>query len=265
MRRFRYLVHCIYVFLLLGHPCLATAQPQAAAARQTTGYLVFVRGNPLGRELVTFSRDQTGITITTQGRMLAPLNVTVRNAEFKYLSDWTPTAFSLDATVNDSLLQLKTTFADGKATTEGVAPGQQVSVAHDVARKTLIHANGVFGSYVALARRLVENSEEGAEFRIYVVPQMEITVKVKGIHRERMQIATTVLDVRRFELVYTNPSGDVAINLTANDDGGLVRVNIPADSLDIVREDAASSTSRTQIQSNPGDEPVMIPAVGFNI
>jgi len=90
-------------------------------------------------------------------------------------------------------------------------------------------------------------------------------VKVKGIHRERMQIATTVLDVRRFELVYANPSGDVAINLTANDDGGLVRVNIPADSLDIVREDAASATSRTQIQSNPGDEPVTIPAVGFNI
>ena len=265
MRRFRYLVHCIYVFLLLGLPCLATAQPQAASARQTTGYLVFVRGNPLGRELVTFSRDQSGITITTQGRMLAPLNVTVRNAEFKYLSDWTPTTFSLDATVNDSLLQLKTTFANGKAATEGIAPGQPVSVAHDVAPKTLIHVNGVFGSYVALARRLVENSEEGAEFRVYVVPQMEIVVKVKGIHRERMQIATTVLDVRRFELVYANPSGDVAINLTANDDGGLVRVNIPADSLDIVREDAASATSRTQIQSNPGDEPVTIPAVGFNI
>ncbi len=265
MPRLRYLVHCIYVFLLLGLPCLAAAQPQAPSARQSIGYLVFVRGNALGRESVTFSRDQNGITITTQGRMLAPLNVTVRNAEFKYLPDWTPTAFSLDATVNDGLLQLKTTFANGKAATEGVAPGQQVSVAHDVAPKTLIHANGVFGSYVALARRLVENSEQGAEFRVYVVPQMEIVVRVKAIHRERMQIATTVLDVRRFELVYANPSGEVAINLTANEDGSLVRVNVPADSLDIVREDVASTTSRTQIQSNPGDEPVIIPAVGFNI
>jgi dienelactone hydrolase len=224
-----------------------------------------VRGNPLGREFVTFSRDQGGITITTQGRMLAPLNVTVRNAEFKYLADWTPTTFSLDATVNDSVLQLKTTFANGKATTDGVAPGQQVSVAHDVSPRTLIHVNGVFGSYLALTRRLVENSEEGAEFRVYVVPQMEIAVKVKAIHRERMQIGTTVLDVRRFELVYANPSGEVAINLTANDDGGLVRVNVPVDSLDIVREDVASSTSRTQIHSNPGDEAVIIPAVGFNI
>jgi pimeloyl-ACP methyl ester carboxylesterase len=255
----------LYHLLLLGLPCPAAAQPQAASSRQTTGYLVFVRGNPLGRELVSFSRDQSGITITTQGRMLAPLNVTVRNAEFKYLADWTPTTFSLDSTVNDSVLQFKTTFANGKAATEGVGPGQPISVAHDVAPRTLIHVNGVFGSYVALARRLVENAEEGAEFRVYVVPQMEIPVTVKAIHRERMQIGTTVLDVRRFELVYANPSGEVAVNLTANDDGGLVRVNIPVDSLDIVRDDVASSTSRTQIYSNPGDEAVIIPAVGFNI
>ena len=224
-----------------------------------------MRGNPLGRELVTFNRDQSGITITTQGRMLAPLNITVRNAEFKYLADWTPTTLSLDATVNDSVLQLKTTFANGKAATDGVAPGQPISATHDVAPKTLIHVNGVFGSYVALARRLVENSEEGAEFRVYVVPQIEIAVKVKAIHRERMQVGTTVLDVRRFELVYANPSGEVAVNLTANDDGGLVRVNVPVDSLDIVREDVASTTSRTQIHSNPGDEAVIIPALGFNI
>src|SRR4029453_336561 len=173
---------------------------------------------------------------------------------------------ALDATIDGSLLQLNTTFADGRAVTEGTAPGQPaVSAAHAVAFRTLIHANGVFASYVSLARRLVEDSEEGAEFRVYVVPQAEIAVRVKAIHRERMQIGTTVLDVRRFELIYVNPSGEVAVNLTTNDEGGLVRVNIPAESLDIVRDDVASSTSRTQIYSNPGDEAVVIPAVGFNL
>ena len=261
---YRYFVHCTCVFLL-GLPAFAAAQPQPGSAQPSTGYLVFVRGNPLGRELVTVNRDENGITITSQGRMLAPLNVTVRSAEFKYRSDWTPTSFSLDATVNDNVLQLKTAFADGQAATEGITPGQPVSVKHAVAPRTIIHANGVFASYVALARRLFDNSEEGAEFRIYVVPQVEISVKVKAIHRERMQIGTSVFDVRRYELVYANPSGEVATNLITNDQGGLVRVNIPADSLDIVREDVASSTSRTQIHSNPGDEAVIIPAVGFNI
>jgi dienelactone hydrolase len=263
VRRFRNLLHCTCVFLL-GLPALAAAQPQAVST-QGTAYLVFLRGNPVGREVIVVNRDEKQISITTQGRMLAPLNVTIRAAEFRYQPDWTPSAFRLDATVNGSLMQLNTTFADGRAATEGTAPGQPVSVAHQVVPRTLIHANGVAASYVALARRLVENSEEGAEFRVYVVPQTEITVRVRAIRAERMQIGTTVLDVRRFELLYGNPSGEVAVDLTANNEGGLVRVTIAAESLDIVREDVASSTSRTQIYTNPGDEAVVIPAAGFNL
>ena len=263
MRRFRYLVHCTYVFLL-GLPGLAVAQPQAPASAPT-GYAVFLRGMAIGRELATFHRDQSAITITAQGRMLAPLNVTIRNAEFKYQPDWTPTSFNLDATVNGGVLQLRTTFVDTKASTEGTGGGQSVTAAHQVARKTLIHANGVFTSYIALARRLAENSEEGAEFKVYVVPQVEVTVRVTAIRPEQIQIGTNVLSVRRYELVYANPSGEVTTNITVANSGDLISVNVPADSLDIVREDVASSTSRTQIYSNKGDEAVTIPAVGFNL
>src|SRR4030095_5323916 len=105
---FRYLTHCTCVFLL-GLPVFAAAQPQPPST-QGTGYLVFLRGSPLGRELVTVNRDPKAIIITTQGRMLAPLNVTIRHAEFKYQPNWTPTTFTLDATVEGSLLQLNTTF-----------------------------------------------------------------------------------------------------------------------------------------------------------
>lgn len=263
VRRFRNLLHCTCVFLL-GLPALAAAQQQPVST-QGTGYLVFLRGNPVGREIITINSDQKQISITTQGRMLAPLNVTIRAAEFRYQPDWTPSAFTLDATVNGSVMQLNTRFADGKAATEGTTPGQPVSVAHEVVPRTLIHANGVLASYVALARRLLENSEEGAEFRVYVVPQAEITVRVRTIRPERIQVGTTVLDVRRFELIYANPSGEVAVDLTASNTGDLVRVTIPSESIDMVREDVASSTSRTQIYSNPGDEAVVIPAVGFNL
>ncbi len=269
VRRFRNLLHCTCL-VLLGLPALAAAQQQAVST-QGTGYLVFLRGGPVGRELITFNRDQKQISITTQGRMLAPLNVTIRSAEFRYQPDWTPSAFSLDAIVNGSVMQLNTTFADGKAATQGITPGQgatpaqAVSVAHEVVPRTLIHANGVLASYVALARRLVENSEEGAEFRVYVVPQAEITVRVRTVRAERIQIGTTLLDVRRFELVYANPSGDVAVDVTASSTGDLIRVTIPSESMDMVREDVASSMSRTQIYSNAGDEAVVIPAVGFNL
>lgn len=271
VRRFRNLLHCTCV-VLLGLPGLAAAQPQAAStSTPATGYLIFLRGSPVGREAITFNRDQKQISITTQGRMLAPLNVTIRAAEFRYQPDWTPLAFTLDATVNGGVMQLNTTFGGGKAATQGTAPGQgatpsqSVSVSHEVVPRTLIHANGVLASYVALARRLAENSEEDAEFRVYVVPQAEIIVRVRAIRNERIQIGTTLLDVRRFELIYANPSGDVAVDVTASTKGDLVRVTIPSESMDMVREDVASSTSRTQIYSNPGDEAVVIPATGFSL
>ena len=94
VRRFRNLLHCSCV-LLLGLPALAAAQPQPAS-NQATGYLVFLRGTPVGRELVIFTRDQKQISITAQGRMLAPLNITIRAAEFRYQPDWTPSAFKLE-------------------------------------------------------------------------------------------------------------------------------------------------------------------------
>src|SRR6185295_18891078 len=40
---------------------------------------------------------------------------------------------------------------------------------------------------------------------------------------------------------------------------------VPSQGLDVVRADVAASTSRTQVFSNPGDEAVMIPGLGFNI
>jgi uncharacterized protein len=42
-------------------------------------------------------------------------------------------------------------------------------------------------------------------------------------------------------------------------------VNIPAQRVDVMRDDLASATSRTILYSNAGDEAVTIPAMGFNL
>jgi pimeloyl-ACP methyl ester carboxylesterase len=55
------------------------------------------------------------------------------------------------------------------------------------------------------------------------------------------------------------------VSVTADDTGALLRVFIPSQAFDVVRDDLAGSTSRTQISSNPGDEPVIIPSLGFNL
>lgn len=257
----RCLVHCTWVILLMV-PAAAISQP--ARGSTTTGYTVFLSGTPIGRESITISSTADATTISSQGRLTAPLDLTLRSAEFKYRPDGSPVSLSLDAITNGFNLSLNTVFADDMATTEGLQGTNPIQVSHPVAPQTIIHVNGVFASYAGLARRLGA-AAGGESLRMYVVPQTEIGVSVKTVQTERMQIGTAFLDVRRYELGIENPGGELLLNLTTDDVGNLVRISIPSQSLDVLREDLASSTSRTQIYSNPGDEAVIIPAVGFNL
>jgi pimeloyl-ACP methyl ester carboxylesterase len=265
-------LHCIWAVLaVLGAEAAMSAQAPAPAAQTaataggSTGYTIFLRGQPIGREDVAVRTDTDGITIVSEGRMSSPLNLIIRRAEFKYRPDWTPVSFALDADVAGADVLLNTTFSGGMAVSEGTQSGKPFALSHAVGTQPIVHANSVFGSYAALARRLATASA-GAEFRLYVVPQAEIPVRVASASAERMQIGNTMLNVRRYELVFGNPGGDLAVNLSASaDDARLLRLNVPSQMIDVVRVDLASSTSRTEIYSNPGDEAVTIPAEGFNL
>ncbi len=257
--------HCTWALLLFLAAPAAAQPPASTAGSNTTGYTVFFRGTAIGREDVTVSTDGNGITVSSQARLSSPANVTLERAEVRYLRDWTPQSFVLDATLNGGDLTARTTFKDGVAATEGGQASTRFTRSHPVAAQTLVLLpNAFFGAFEALTRRLTETPDATA-FRAYVVPQAEIDVRVNTSFAERMQVGTSTFNVRRYEVVLANPSGDLIFNLTAAEDGSLVRINIPAQAFDVVRADVAASTSRTQIFSNPGDEAVTIPSVGFNL
>jgi pimeloyl-ACP methyl ester carboxylesterase len=255
-------LHCTCAFLLLlAAP--AYAQPPAAEGAPT-GYTVFLRGSPIGREDVSVRSDAGGVTVVTEGRLSGPADLIIRRAEFKYGPDWTPESFVLEADASGQEVVLRTTVKDGTAVTEGKQGGRAVSIIHTVSPQALVHANGIFASYVALGRRLA-GTAAGAQLRMYVVPQSEIIVRVSAVNDERMQLGADFLDIRRYELVFVNPGGEIAAQLTTDREGRLVGVTIPAQFLNILRADLASSTARTLVHSNPGDEPVTIPLTGFNL
>ena len=254
--------YCICaVSLILAAP--AGAQ-QAPATAKPTGYTIFFRGAPVGREEVTVQEDSTGKTITAQGRLGAPLNAVTRRAELKYAADGTPERFSLDGTANGNDVSVRTSFANGTAQTEGHQGTAKISTSHSFSPKTIVLPNGVFSLYAALADRL-STVNGGAELRAYILPIGEITVKVVSDQPERIQVGTTFLNVQRYDLLFGVPGGDLAVSLTAGEGGRLIRLSVPAQAIEVVREDVASPTSRTQVFSNPGDEAVIIPAVGFNL
>jgi pimeloyl-ACP methyl ester carboxylesterase len=182
----------------------------------------------------------------------------------RYDSDWRPLAFELEATVNGGETVLQTTFNGQTAVTQGVDAGQKIAQTNPVPPQVLILPNVFFGTYEALTRRLA-GAAVGQEFAAFLGAGSQGVLRLASAGAERMQVGTSIFDVRRYALTFTNPRGTSVINVYANENGSLLRLNIPAQALDVMREDLASSTARTLVFTNTGDEPVNIPAAGFNL
>jgi pimeloyl-ACP methyl ester carboxylesterase len=249
------------LILLLAIPAAAQPRPQSGS----TAYSIFLRGSSIGREDVSVATEPTGTTITVTGRLGPPVNAITRKAEFKYSADWTPLSFTLEGSGPGGDVTVNTAFNGGRATTTGMQGATPVNAAHDVAPKTFALPNGLFGGFAAVSMRLAVEAAPGAEFRAYILPLLEMPLRVDSVNAERMQSGTSVFNIRRYDLTLMNPGGALAMSMIASQDGGLIRLTIPAQGLDIIREDVAASTSRTQIYSNPTDEALIIPAVGFNL
>jgi dipeptidyl aminopeptidase/acylaminoacyl peptidase len=262
--------HCICALLVLLTVPLTAQQPAPAPARApvttTYGYTVFVGGTLVGREDVTVASSTEGITISGKGRLSGSLDILMERAEIKYRQNWTPQSYEFEATVNGGPAGLQTLFEGNTAVTRGTDGGQRVDSTDKIASpsQTIVLPNVFFGSYEALTRRLA-TSPVGEEFSGFIRPGNQVALRLAASSAERVQISTSTLNVRRYTLMMSDAKGATTVNLYADEKGSLLRVSIPTLGLDVMREDLASSTARTVVYSNPGDEAVNIPATGFNL
>jgi hypothetical protein len=187
-------------------------------------------------------------------------------AEVLYDAEWRPRSMLIDGIVRGQDVTLKTTFADGKASNVILVQGAPQSKVDAVAIDTVVLPNAFLGSYAALARRL-QGKTVGAELRGYIVPQAEVPIRVTAVATERIDMPKASLAATRYALTVTNPppGGEMQMFVWADSAGNLLRLSIPAQTLEVAREDIASAASRTAAFSAPGDEAVQIPAAGFNL
>ncbi len=252
--------------LLLAAPALAQTPAPVAPAENGTPYLVFFNSRPVGREDVQIVRTNDGWLIRGTSRLGPPIDITTRAGEVRYDEDWKPQSLSTDSIVRGQDVTIKTTFSGGKATNTVAVQGTPQTKVDDVSADPVVLPNTFLGSYTALARRL-QGKTVGAELRAYIPPQTEVTVRVTGAATERIDTPKGSIAVTRFSVTFNNPppAGDLAINLWVDGDGSLLRMNIPAQMVEMAREDIASAATRTSTFTAPGDESVTIPSVGFNL
>jgi len=254
--------YCIWAIIALLAAPLGAQTPSELGP--TRAYVVFLRGAPVGREEVSIRVDAAGTTIYSQGRTSAPVNTVVQYAELRYDPKGVPELLVVDEAIDGTPIAIRSSFAGGSAETRTSSQGKTASTTQKISADSIVIPSGLFAGFTALAPRLAKASF-GAEFRLFIMPNAEVSARVAQISDEQMQTGASVFSVRRYELTVPNGGSDATIVVTTAADGSLLRVGIPGRSLDVLREDIAGANTRTQVFSNPGDQQARIPALGFNL
>jgi pimeloyl-ACP methyl ester carboxylesterase len=255
------------VILLMSFACFVPLHGQPTGAQGVSSYTVFLRQRPVGEEtLQPIVSNADGVLIRGSNRLGPPLDVTMRTAEVHYTPDWRPTRMLLEGTTRGQEVAIKTTFADGKASSEITVAGKTETKVDSIAPDALVLPNAFLGSYAALTRRLM-GAKPGLTVSGYIAPQSEVPMRLEGVFAEQIQTPRQTIAATRYALTVSNPPpvGELQMSVWADSNGNLLRMSVPAQDLEVAREDIASAAARTTAFALPGDESVNIPASGFNL
>lgn len=236
----------------------------AAPAEGGARFLIFIGGRQVGQEQVNVSRSGGNWIISATGQLAAPAEVTTNRFEVKYAADWQPLELHIEATLGGKPLALSTSFGMTTAVSEITQGDTTNSKTDQVSARTIVLPNNFFAAYEALAARLA-GAAPGTELPVYVAPQTEIRIVVKAVSDEKVKTSSGEVELRRFDIVFQNPTGPLTGSVTADARNRLARVEIPAAGLSVVRADLAAVSARPQLSRNPTDTDVTIPALGFNL
>lgn len=248
-------------------PATATGQPaaQPVATSGPSRFLIYLRSVQVGTEESSVVRTPEGWTITGGGRIGPPLDLTTRRIELKYDADWKPRELTLDAIQGSQPTTLHTVVTGTTARNEftnNVAPGERTDT---IAPDALLMPNPFFSPYEALAARL-KGAATGARIPVYTAPIGTLTAQVGPSTAEKVQTVTRLIEVRRTRVQLVPPTGGALdIEVWGDEEGRLLRLSVPAQGLEVVREDIGSVSTRRVAISREGDEQVRVPANGFSL
>jgi hypothetical protein len=251
------------VLWALGLAGFASAQPIAAPEAGTTNLTIFVRGIPIGSEQVSLTRTADGWTVSGTGRIGPPIDAVARRIEIRYTPDWRAREFTLDGT-SRGIAQSIHTVVDGNQASSAITTGGQATQKADTIdpNAVVVLPNTFFAPFEAVAARL-RTATAGSEIPAYGVPAIAFTIRVGESSAQRIQTSARLISARRNRITLVLPGAALDADLWTDEAGRMIRFSVPAQALDVVREDVASVSSRSVLVSRPNDEMLRIPANGF--
>jgi alpha-beta hydrolase superfamily lysophospholipase len=248
---------------MTGH--LSAQQPARASSAEVSSFTIFVRAVPIGSEQVSLERTADGWTIGGTGRIGPPLDIVTRKLQVRYDAAWKPLELTIDATTGGQPTTLRTVVTGTSARSDMNTGGAASDKTDTIDDASVLLPNLFFAPYEALAARL-NTAQAGATLPAYIAPLGSMTINVGAAVQEQIQTVDRIITARRTPIMLAMPTGPpLDAEIWGDESGRLLRVSVPAQNLEVVRQDIASVSSRRITMSRAGDEQVRVPANGFSL
>ena len=260
----RALANCI-VPLLIGSIGAAPAQAQQAPTPGKASFNVFLRGTPVGTEDAVISSAEDGWILQAAARFTPPIDLVVRRYEMRFDREWNPRELTLEGVRAGRAYTLRSTFANGSATTEfNIGSEAAQSKTDSVLPSAVVLPVSLFAPYEVLAVRL-SGSTEGDELAVYVPSQGQMPLRVNQVLDEQIRVGDRTISVRRYRVGILHPAAPFDAEVWVDSESRLLRLTLPLAEVDVVRTDIVSTSTRFERFRHPGDEDIRIPGAGFSI
>jgi alpha-beta hydrolase superfamily lysophospholipase len=181
----------------------------------------------------------------------------------RYTPDWKPVDLTIDATLRGQILTGKTSIAGTEARSAYTQAGKPSELVDTVAADTIFLPSPLWGPFEALSQRL-RTAAPGTMLPAYTF-QAAMGVEVGASHDELFQTTSRAIAARRTGVRILAAGQPLDAQIWAEHTGRLLRISIPSQSLEVIREDIASVAVRHVPVRRAGDQTVRIPSVGFSL
>jgi pimeloyl-ACP methyl ester carboxylesterase len=228
-------------------------------------FTVFVKTTPIGSEVVSVRRTESGWTISSSGRLGPPLDLIAQRIELRYDPEWKPLEAYIDATIRGQVQLIHTTVADTTARSAITVNAIATEKIDTIDPSAVLLPSPFIAPFEAVAARL-RNAAAGSRLAAYSVSSGPVSIAVGESTTEQIQTLARLIQARRTAITLEAPNTPpMAAEVWGDEQGRLLRFSLSAQGFDALREDIAAVSARRVTMSRPNDEQFRVQGNGFSL
>jgi len=221
----------------------AKPTPPAAPVASTPGaggkLNIYMAGKPMASETYTVDKSDGKITVSGSGNAtIGPMKIDIQ--QFKVVTDekFQPVEAVAQAKLGQIQMNVKTTFADGKATND-IDSGQGSKTKEDAvsAGAIVVNANLPLYPWSFLAMRADLKNQDPQTFPVYVLGQAEVPATVVFKGRETVEFANKTADLNHITMNGNTPQGQpISLDFWLDDSRKVIKIAVPSQGVEAYQD-----------------------------